>query len=96
MMVPGWLVGGYILLAFVVANLGWLIPLGRRLGGWRPAIRLLVWLVGLLAMAGLGRLLEARVTGSVAEQGWEFYAVGALLFATFALPGFIYRVVIRR
>ncbi|MBN9340837.1 MAG: DUF2818 family protein, partial [Comamonadaceae bacterium] len=43
----------------------------------------------------LALLLERRA-GQIAPQGWEFYAVTATLFATFAFPGFVFRYLVRR
>ncbi len=40
-------------------------------------------------------LIEARL-GQRAPQGWEFYAITAALFLTFAFPGFVYRYLYRR
>ncbi len=51
---------------------------------------ILYFLVG-----GLGLLLEKRA-GQIAPQGWEFYAITAALFLTFAFPGFVYRYLYRR
>jgi hypothetical protein len=42
----------------------------------------------------LGVLLENRA-GQVAPQGWQFYAVTAALFATFAFPGFVWHYLVR-
>lgn len=39
---------------------------------------------------GLALLLEKRA-GQIAPQTWEFYAITATLFVTFAFPGFVYR-----
>jgi hypothetical protein len=41
-------------------------------------------------VGGLGLYLEQRA-GQNAPQGWEFYAITATLFVTFAFPGFTYR-----
>lgn len=41
-------------------------------------------------VGGIGVFLEQRA-GQIAPQGWEFYAVTATLFITFAFPGFVYR-----
>jgi hypothetical protein len=49
----------------------------------------LYFAVGLLGVA-----LEARA-GQVAAQGWEFFAVTAALFLTFAFPGFVWRYLVR-
>ncbi|MFZ2736819.1 MAG: DUF2818 family protein [Burkholderiaceae bacterium] len=43
----------------------------------------------------VGLLLEQRA-GQIAPQKWEFYAITATLFLTFAFPGFVYRYLIRR
>ena len=34
--------------------------------------------------------------GQIAAQGWEFYAITAALFLTFAFPGFVWRYLLRR
>ncbi len=47
-----------------------------------------------LLVGGLGLLLEQRA-GQIAPQGWEFYAVTATLFITFAFPGFAYRYLLK-
>ena len=92
-----WLV---ILAAFVAANLPfvsrrWLLvgplaqptkPLLARLA----ELALLYFLVG-----GLALLLERRAW-QIAPQGWEFYAVTATQFVTFAFPGFVFRYLVRR
>jgi len=36
-------------------------------------------------------LLEKKVMGHVAPQGWEFYTIVFFMFMIFAFPGFIYR-----
>jgi len=46
------------------------------------------------AVGLLGTALERRV-GQVASQNWEFYAVTAALFLTFAFPGFVWRYLVR-
>lgn len=48
------------------------------------------FLVGAMAL-----LLEQRA-GNIAPQGWEFYAITAALFLTFAFPGFVWRYLLRR
>lgn len=40
-------------------------------------------------VGGLGLALEQRA-GQIAPQTWEFYAITATLFVTFAFPGFVY------
>jgi hypothetical protein len=86
-----WLV---IVAAFLAANLPFfterllaVIPLARPK---TLAIRLGELVVMYFAAGALGLLLENRA-GQIARQGWEFYAVTAALFITFAFPGFIWR-----
>ncbi len=43
---------------------------------------------------GIGLLLEKRA-GQIAPQSWEFYAITATLFITFAFPGFVYRYLLK-
>ena len=59
------------------------------------AWRLLELVLGyfLAGLAGLG--LEHRA-GQISPQGWEFYAITAALFLTFAFPGFVYRYLFKR
>jgi len=55
----------------------------------------LVELVILYFATGLfGMVLEKRL-GQVASQGWEFFAVTAALFITFAFPGFVWRYLVK-
>jgi hypothetical protein len=61
-------------------------PLAVRLG----ELVLLYFIVG-----GIGFWLENDV-GQIAPQGWQFYAVTAALFLTFAFPGFVWRYLYRR
>jgi hypothetical protein len=86
-----WLV---LVLAFCAANLPFLaqrlfglVPLA---GGKNLAMRLGELVVLYLLVGGIGLLLEQRA-GQIAPQGWEFYAITATLFLTFAFPGFVYR-----
>ena len=53
-------------------------------------IRLIELLLFYVLIGGLGLLLENRF-GQIAAQSWEFYAITAALFLTFAFPGFVYR-----
>jgi hypothetical protein len=86
-----WLV---VVLALLAANLPFLnnrllavIPLAR------PkilAVRLAEMVFWYFVVGGIGLLLEQRA-GQIAPQGWEFYAITATLFITFAFPGFVYR-----
>ena len=58
------------------------------------ALRLGELLVWYLLVGGFGFYLEQR-NGQISSQGWEFYAVTATLFITFAFPGFTYRYLFR-
>ena len=59
-----------------------------------PWLRLLELLIYYVIAGGIGFALEQRV-GQVAPQQWEFYAITATLFITFAFPGFIYRYLLK-
>ena len=83
-----WLV---VLLALLAANLPFI---SNRLFAVYPlklsknlAIRVGELVVWYLLIGGLGLYLEQR-SGQIAPQGWEFYAITATLFITFAFPGF--------
>jgi Protein of unknown function (DUF2818) len=52
---------------------------------------LLVWY---LLVGGLGLALEQHA-GQIAPQAWQFYAITATLFLTFAFPGFVYRYLLK-
>lgn len=54
------------------------------------ALRLAELVVWYFLVGALGLYLEYRA-GQNAPQGWEFYAITATLFLTFAFPGFTYR-----
>lgn len=92
-----WLV---ILAALVAANLPFMndrwLAVGARASRGKPffaralELLLLYFVVGALAL-----LIEKRV-GQISPQGWEFYAVTAALFITFAFPGFVYRYLMLR
>ncbi len=91
-----------IVIAVLAANLPWLserfffffaAPGSGRKKAW---MRLLEWLV-LYFLVGLGAFgLEKKYNGVIHHQAWEFYAVTFCLFLVFALPGFIYRVDLKR
>lgn len=90
-----WLV---ILVAFFAANLPFanqrllgVLPLGRHK---TLLIRLAELVLLYFLVGGLGLLLEKRL-GQIAPQGWEFYAVTASLFMTFAFPGFVWRYLLK-
>lgn len=86
-----WLV---VLLALLAANLPFLsnrllavFPLGQPK---LLAVRLAEMVFWYVVVGGVGLFLEQRA-GQIAPQGWEFYAITATLFITFAFPGFVYR-----
>ncbi len=58
-------------------------------------VRLLELLALYFVVGIVGLLLEKRA-GQIAPQTWEFYAVTAALFLTFAFPGFVYRYLLKR
>ena len=87
-----------IVAALLAANLPFLndrlfavVPLKgpKGLGVRLAELVVLYFAVGLLGVA-----LEKRA-GQVAPQGWEFYAVTAALFLTFAFPGFVWRYLVK-
>jgi hypothetical protein len=91
-----WLV---LVLAFCAANLPFVterllgvIPVaqGKNLG-----MRLGELVLMYLVVGGIGLLLEQRA-GQIAPQRWEFYAITAALFLTFAFPGFVWRYLFKR
>lgn len=90
-----WLV---VLVALTLANLPFLshrllavLPLKqpKSLGLRLVELTIFYFLVG-----SLGLLLEHRV-GQIAPQTWEFYAITATLFVTFAFPGFVFRYLLK-
>ncbi|MFM8610698.1 MAG: DUF2818 family protein [Burkholderiaceae bacterium] len=88
-----------ILLALVAANLPFfterllgLLPLGS---GKSLAVCLAELLLMYFVVGGFGLWLEHRA-GQIAAQGWEFYAVTGSLFATLAVPGFVWRYLVPR
>ena len=88
-----WLI---ILAAFVAANLPflnerWLIVGPLAAGRKKPLWGRLFELVVLYALVGLMALALEQRAGQISPQGWEFYAVTATLFLTFAFPGFVWR-----
>ncbi len=58
-------------------------------------IRLLELVAYYFLVGCIGLLLEKNA-GQIAPQGWEFYAITASLFLTFAFPGFVYRYLLKR
>jgi hypothetical protein len=53
-------------------------------------------LITLYLVVGVVALLLEKRAGQIAPQTWEFYAVTAALFLTFAFPGFVYRYLLKR
>ncbi|MBZ4195082.1 MAG: DUF2818 family protein [Candidatus Contendobacter sp.] len=95
------MIGLWLGLAVVVANLPWLserwLFLIARNGQLKSFwLQLIEWglLYGLVLGMGFG--LEYKTTGVVHVQDWEFYTVTLCLFAVSALPGFIYCYQLRR
>lgn len=92
-----WLVIG---LALLCANLPFfnervfaLVPLKA---GRKPLwLRLLELLLLYFVVGAVGLALEQH-QGQIYPQGWEFYAITASMFLTFAFPGFVYRYLARR
>ena len=93
-----WLV---IVAGFVAANIPFLNqrlfavgPRGR-VGGKALWIRLVELVVLYVLTGALALLLEGKA-GQRSSQGWEFYAITATLFLTFAFPGFVYQYLTRK
>lgn len=87
-------------IALVAANLPWaserfFLMYGPKNGkrGW---MRLSEWAVLYFVVGGIAFGLEKKLYGETHSQGWEFYAVTVAIFAVFAMPGFIYRHILRR
>ncbi|WP_395057836.1 DUF2818 family protein [Polaromonas sp.] len=86
-----WLV---VVLALLAANLPFisnrLLAVYPLNGPKMLAVRLGEMVLWYFVVGGIGLFLEQRA-GQIAPQGWEFYAITATLFITFAFPGFVYR-----
>ena len=87
-----------VLIAFCAANLPFVsqrlmvvFALSRPKTPW---LRLLELVTLYAIVGGIGLALEQRA-GQIAPQRWEFYAITATLFVTFAFPGFIYRYLLK-
>jgi len=92
-------VGLVIALALLGANLPffnnrWLAFVPAR-GGSKPLWGRLGELVLLYFLVGAAALGLEQHLGLIYPQGWEFYAVTASMFLTFAFPGFVYRYLTR-
>jgi hypothetical protein len=87
-----------ILLALLAAN--WPFLTQRLFGVLKLAqdksllIRLLELVALYFVVGGVGLLLEQRL-GQIAPQRWEFYAITATAFITFAFPGFVWRYLLK-
>lgn len=88
-----------VILAALAANLPFVnqrlfavvrLPQRHKVFGWR--LLELVIFYGVIGLIGRG--FESNL-GQVAQQGWQFYAITAALFATLAFPGFVYRYLLR-
>lgn len=97
-METSYLVVGVVLFALVCANLPFvterfmgLVPMAAEKGLHLRALELMFF-YGIAG--GFGLLLEKRV-GQIAPQTWEFYAITASLFLTFAFPGFVYKYLLK-
>lgn len=86
-----WLV---VALALLAANLPFIsnrmLLVYRLKNPKNLAVRLAEMVFWYFVVGGIALLLEQRA-GQIAPQGWEFYAITATLFITFAFPGFVFR-----
>lgn len=87
-----------VVLSLLAANLPFI---AQRLFGFLSlkqgkslAIRLLELIVMYFVVGGIALLLEQRL-GQIAPQKWEFYAISATAFITFAFPGFVWRYLLK-
>ncbi len=91
-------VAAVIVFALLAAN--WPFLTQRLFGVVRLAsgkslfVRLLELFVLYFVVGGIGLLLEQRL-GQIAPQKWEFYAITATVFLTFAFPGFVWRYLVK-
>lgn len=85
-------------LAFCLANLPFvnqrLFAVVALKAGKTPLHRLGELVVWFFVAGAVGLALEQHA-GQIAKQQWEFYAILATLFVTFAFPGFVYRYLLR-
>ena len=84
-----------LVFALIAANLPFInervlavVPLRSR---HKPLAVRIGELLVFYALSGVVGLLFEQRQGQIAPQGWEFYAITATLFITFAFPGFVYR-----
>ncbi len=87
-----------IFLSLVAANWPFitqrLFGVYKLLNGKSLFIRLLELVALYFVVGGIGLLLEQRL-GQIAPQKWEFYAITATAFITFAFPGFVWRYLLK-
>jgi hypothetical protein len=87
-----------VLLALLAAN--WPFITQRLFGifplkqGKTLAIRLAELIAMYFVVGGIALTLEQRL-GQIAPQKWEFYAISATAFITFAFPGFVWRYLLK-
>lgn len=88
-----------VLFAFCAANLPFVshrlmavVALAKPKTPWMRLAELLAFY---FIAGGIGLVIEKRA-GQIAPQTWEFYAITAALFLTFAFPGFVYCYLLRR
>ncbi|MFM7332248.1 MAG: DUF2818 family protein [Brachymonas sp.] len=76
---------------FITQRLLGIVPLknGKNLG-----LRLVELVLMYFVVGGIALLLEQRL-GQIAPQKWEFYAISATAFITFAFPGFVWRYLLK-
>jgi hypothetical protein len=76
---------------FITQRLFGILPLkaGKSLALRLGELIALYFLVG-----GIALFLEQRL-GQIAPQKWEFYAISATAFITFAFPGFVWRYLLK-
>jgi Protein of unknown function (DUF2818) len=99
MMSTAWAVWVVVVFALSAANLPFfttrvfglvMLKSPKNVGVRLAELMTLYFVIGIVAL-----LLEKRA-GQIAPQTWEFYAVTAALFLTFAFPGFVYRYLLKR
>jgi hypothetical protein len=94
-----WQILALVVLALCAANLPFvnqrILVLGPQRSTKSLAVRLLELMVLYFVIGALGLALEKHA-GQIAPQGWEFYAITATMFVTFAFPGFVFRYLMHR
>ncbi|WP_090138934.1 DUF2818 family protein [Limnohabitans sp. DM1] len=94
-----WQTVSLVVLAVFAANLPFvnqrILVLGPQRSTKSLAVRLIELMVLYFVIGVLGLALEKQA-GQIASQGWEFYAITATMFVTFAFPGFVFRYLMHR